>query len=192
MSMMPRAEEILRYWSDLGPEGWYAGGDALDGEIRARFERDWNEAAEGKHHDWMYCPEGMLAFLILTDQFPRNMFRDSAKAFATDPQARKVAHYIWQNKADLAIEEPLRQFCYMPLMHSENPFDQDRCVALFAARMPESGANNTLHARAHREIIRRFRRFPFRNKALGRESTEAEKAFLDAGAYGSILRELQV
>lgn len=191
MTMMPRADAILRYWTDLGPEGWYAGGEGLDAEIRARFEGDWTEAAAGQHHDWMYCPEGMLAYLILTDQMPRNMFRGTAQAFATDRQARQVAHYIWQNRADLEIAEPMRQFCYMPLMHSESPFDQDRCVALFAARMPETGAGNLLHARAHREVIRRFRRFPFRNEALGRASTPDERAFLSEGGYGAIVQALQ-
>ncbi|MCB1388922.1 MAG: DUF924 domain-containing protein [Rhodobacteraceae bacterium] len=190
MPINPRAEAILAYWQDLGPEGWYAGGEALDREIRSRFEGDWNTAAQGGNSDWMHCPEGMLAYLILTDQFPRNMFRGSGKAFSTDPLARRVAHYAWQNGADLRIDEPIRQFFYLPLSHSESPFDQDRCVALTKARMPETGAGNLLHARAHREIIRRFRRFPFRNEALGRASTPAEIDFLQNGGYGAIVRAL--
>ena len=139
MPINPRAEAILAYWQDLGPEGWYAGGEALDREIRSRFEGDWNTAAQGGNSDWMHCPEGMLAYLILTDQFPRNMFRGSGKAFSTDPLARRVAHYAWQNGADLRIDEPIRQFFYLPLEHSENPFDQDRSVALVKARMVEAG-----------------------------------------------------
>ena len=191
MTMMPRAEAILRYWTDLGPAGWYAGGKALDEEIRGRFLADWTEAAAGKLHNWMSCAEGMLAYLILTDQFPRNMFRGSGQAFATDVQARRVAHYAWQNQADLRVKEPIRQFFYLPLEHSESPFDQDRCVALIKARMPETGDGLLLHARAHREIIRRFRRFPFRNEALGRVSTPEEKAFLAEGGYGAMVRALQ-
>jgi Uncharacterized protein conserved in bacteria len=190
MSITSRAETVLRYWTDLGPEGWYAGGEALDSDIRQRFAGDWAEAAAGAYGDWMHCAEGMLAYLILTDQFPRNMFRGSAQAFATDPLARRVAHYAWQNQADLKIDEPVRQFFYLPLSHSESPFDQDRCVALTKARMPQTGEGTLLHARAHREVIRRYRRFPFRNEALGRVSTPEEQAFLASGGYGAIVREL--
>ena len=191
MTIHPQAETVLRYWTDLGPEGWYAGGEALDEEIRSRFRSLWDEADAGGLCDWMSSPEGMLAYLLLTDQFPRNMFRGAAEAFATDAKARRVAHYMWQNGADLKIEEPLRQFCYLPFMHSETTFDQDRCVALFLARMPETGASNALHARAHRSVIRRFRRFPFRNEALGRETTAEEQAWLDEGGYGAEVRALE-
>ncbi|PWE30126.1 DUF924 family protein [Pararhodobacter marinus] len=191
MTTTARADAILDYWDDLGPEGWYAGGEALDDEIRARFEEDWNDAQAGRLRHWMSCPEGMLAFLLLTDQFPRNMFRGQAKAFATDYKARRVSHYMWLNMADLKIDEPLRQFCYLPLMHSESPFDQDRCVALMIARLPETGADNVVHACAHRNVIRRFRRFPFRNEALGRETTPDEAAWLAEGGYGAIVRQLQ-
>ncbi|MCA2010706.1 DUF924 domain-containing protein [Cereibacter sphaeroides] len=191
MTTTPRADAVLRYWRDLGPEGWYAGGEQLDAEIRNQFEETWTLAQAGALRNWMSCPEGMLAFLILADQFPRNMFRGSAKAFATDYKARRVAHYMWQNTADLHIEEPIRQFCYLPLMHSESPFDQDRCVALMIARMPETGASNVLHACAHRDVIRKFRRFPFRNEALGRVTTPEEQAWLDAGGYGQEVQRLQ-
>ena len=191
MTIHPRAQAILTYWHELGPEGWYAGGEALDAEIRTRFEDDWNEAAQGGLSTWMSCPQGILAYLLLTDQFPRNMFRGQGKAFDTDARARKAAHYAWQNQADLRIPEPVRQFFYLPLMHSESMFDQDRCVALMIARLPETGASNVLHACAHREIIRRFRRFPFRNTALGRVSTPAEEDFLNNGGYGAIVRELE-
>ena len=131
----------------------------------------------------------MLAYLLLTDQFPRNMFRDEGRAFASDPLARHVATFAWHKKIDLGIDPPLRQFFYLPLMHSESIVDQDRCVALFKARMPDA-ANNLLHARAHREVIRRFGRFPYRNAALGRQTTPEEQAFLDGGSYGAIVREL--
>lgn len=191
MPISPRAKAVLGYWRDLGPAGWYAGGESLDAEIRSRFEEDWSTAVSGGHRSWMHCPEGILAFLLLTDQFPRNMFRGQGKAFATDPLARRAAHYAWQNQLDLRIDEPMRQFFYLPLEHSESPFDQDRAVALIKARMPETGAETLLHARAHREIIRRFRRFPFRNEALGRETTPEERAFLEAGGYMAIVRELQ-
>lgn len=190
MTMTPRARAVLDFWTELGPAGWYAGGEELDGRITAAFAEDWQQAAAGGLATWFSCPHGMLAYLLLTDQFPRNMFRGQAQAFATDPQARRVAHLAWQKGMDLRIGEPLRQFFYLPLMHSESTFDQDRCVALTIARLPETGAGTVLHARAHREVIRRFRRFPFRNAALGRESTPAETAWEAAGGYMSEVRAL--
>ena len=189
MAISARAEAILGYWNDLGPAGWYAGSAEIDDEVRRRFLSDWTEAHAGGLRPWLTCSDGILAYLLLTDQFPRNMFRDQGRAFATDPLARQVATFAWQKKADLGIEPPLRQFFYLPLMHSETIIDQDRCVALFKARMPEA-ENNLLHARAHREVIRRFGRFPFRNASLGRQDTPAERAFLESGAYGAIVREL--
>ena len=189
MAISARAEAILGYWNDLGPAGWYAGSAEIDDEVRRRFLSDWTEAHAGGLRPWLTCSDGILAYLLLTDEFPRNMFRDQGRAFATDPLARQVATFAWQKKADLGIEPPLRQFFYLPLMHSETIIDQDRCVALFKARMPEA-ENNLLHARAHREVIRRFGRFPFRNAALGRQDTPAERAFLESGAYGAIVREL--
>lgn len=190
MPIPARAAEVLQYWTDLGPEGWYAGGDALDADVRAKFLPDWELAARGGAMGWQSCPEGMLAYLILTDQMPRNMFRGEAKAFATDPRARAVATRAWQHRTDLRVAEPMRQFFYMPLMHSESSFDQDRCVCLMLARMPEAGKGSALHARAHREIIRKFRRFPFRNQALGRVSSPEEVTFLTEGGYGEIVRNL--
>lgn len=187
MTLPARADAVLRYWTDLGPAGWYAGGANLDADIRTRFAADWEAAREGGCHDWAASPRGCLALLILTDQFPRNIFRGQAEAFDTDPLAREVAARVVQHGYDLSIEGPLRQFLYLPMMHSENRVDQDRCVALFTARMP---SENLLHARAHREIIRRFGRFPFRNAALGRASTPAEEDFLSKGGYGAIVRAL--
>ena len=190
MTISPQAEAVLGYWRDLGPAGWYASNTTIDTEIRRRFESTWNEALAGGLGSWMSCPEGILAYLLLTDQFPRNMFREQGKAFATDALARRAAALAWQSGRDLKIDGEIRQFFYLPLMHSENSFDQDRCVALFLSRMRDRGGNNTLHARAHREVIRRFRRFPFRNAALGRDSTAAEKDFLASGGYGAVVRSL--
>ncbi|MCL4674931.1 MAG: DUF924 family protein [Pararhodobacter sp.] len=191
MQISAKADAILRYWTELGPESWYAGGEALDGDIRDRFLDTWTEAAGGAFQGWMVSAEGMLAYILLTDQFPRNMFRGQARAFSTDTRARSVASRAWQHKADLRIDEPLRQFFYLPFMHSESTFDQDRCVCLMVARMPQGGRNSILHARAHREIIRRYRRFPFRNTALGRDSSPSEAEFLASGGYAEIVRRLQ-
>ena len=188
--MPQRAEAIVDYWTEVGPEGWYAGGDALDVEIRERFLSDWEEAAEGGLADWRSNATGALAYLILTDQFPRNMFRDEPRAFATDRMARNAAMIAVQRDFDLKTDEPIRQFFYLPFMHAEDTFDQDRCVRLVIARMPETGEENLRHARAHRDVIRRFGRFPYRNETLGRKTTEEEARFLDEGGYGAVVRAL--
>ena len=190
MAISARAEAILGYWNDLGPAGWYAGSAEIDDEVRRRFLSDWTEAHAGGLRPWLTCSDGILAYLLLTDQFPRNMFRDQGRAFATDPLARQVATFAWQKKADLGIEPPLRQFFYLPLMHSESQTDQDRCVRLMLTRIPETGKDNLRHAKAHREVIRRFGRFPYRNEALARKDTPLEEAFVRDGGYGSVLREM--
>ena len=139
---------------------------------------------------WLTYPSGTLAYIILTDQFPRNMHRNSGEAFATDGIARAAAKMAIDRNWDLRIDEPARQFFYLPLMHSECLADQERCVRLMMTRMPETGASNLVHARAHREVIRRFGRFPYRNEALARQTHGAEAAFLAAGGYGAMVREL--
>jgi uncharacterized protein (DUF924 family) len=188
---MPRtAGEIVTFWEEVGPRGWYAVDPALDRAIRDRFLEVWVNATRGDYRDWLSAPRGALGYLILTDQFPRNMFRDEGRAFATDRRARDAAIIAVQRNWDLHLPEPIRQFFYLPFMHAETTADQDRSVRLIIARMPETGRDNLLHARAHREVIRRFGRFPYRNAALGRATTPAEQAFLDGGGYGAIVREL--
>ncbi|NUB43095.1 DUF924 domain-containing protein [Fertoebacter nigrum] len=182
---------VLDYWlGDIGPEGWYAGGDDMDDAIRDRFADLWQAAMEGGLDHWAEGTVGSLAFLILTDQFPRNMFRGDGKAFASDPLARAVAHKATVEGWDLACPEPERQFFYLPFEHSEDPADQDRAVNLIAERMPESGAETLRHAKVHQMVIARFGRFPYRNAALGRQTTPEEQAFLDAGGYAEALRWL--
>ncbi len=189
---MAKPEDILAYWLDeVGPDGWYRGDAALDQEIRDRFEHAWAEAQDGACGLWLTYASGALAYLILADQFSRNMFRGTGQAFASDRAARAVAKAAISKGWDMKIDEPARQFFYLPLMHSENLCDQDRCVRLMKERMPETGAENLLHARAHREIIRQFGRFPFRNQALHRETTDAEARFLENGGYGEVLRGLK-
>ena len=139
---------------------------------------------------WLTYPTGTLAYIILTDQFSRNMFRGQAQAFATDAVALAAAKVAINRGWDLRIDEPARQFFYLPLMHSENLCDQDRCVRLICERMPEHRSENLIDARAHREVIRRFGRFPHRNEALNRNSTEPERAFEMNGGYGAVLREV--
>ncbi len=189
---MSTVDEVISFWIDeVGPKGWYANDPALDAEISERFGALWEKARAGRLGNWASCPRGCLAFLIVTDQFPRNIFREDGRAFATDELARKVAARACHLGFDRRIPEPARQFFYLPLMHSESQMDQDRCVRMFLLRMPETGANNLLHARAHRAVIRQFGRFPYRNTALGRETTRPEQAFLDGGGYMSAVEALQ-
>ena len=189
---MVTPEEINSFWLDeTGPEGWYKGGAALDQAMRDRFEPTWNAAMEGRFGLWLTYPSGALAYIILLDQFPRNMFRDTGRAFASDRIALAAAKQAIHRGWDLKIDEPARQFFYMPLMHSENLCDQDRCVRLMKERMPDSGASNLHHARAHREVIRRFGRFPTRNAALSRVSTGAERDYVANGGYRQALEQVQ-
>lgn len=189
---MTNPEDILAFWLDeKGPEGWYMGGDALDQEIRDKFEEVYVRACEGALSLWLTYPTGALAYIILLDQFSRNMFRDTPKAFATDGLARAAAKAAISRGWDLRIDEPARQFFYMPLVHSECLSDQDRAVRLIMTRMPETGENTLLHAKAHREVVRKFGRFPNRNAALARETPAAEAVFLDEGGYGATVEAMK-
>ncbi len=185
-------EEVLKFWlDDLGPKDWYAVDEALDDEIRSRFEETWQAACEGKFSLWLTHASGALAYIILTDQFSRNMFRGTGKAFASDKMALAAAKSAIYKNWDMRIDEPARQFFYLPLMHSENLCDQDRCVRLMCERMPKTRESNLLHARAHREVIRKFGRFPYRNDALARPETAHERDYVAQGGYGMTLRSLQ-
>jgi len=184
--------QVLDYWlGDIGAEGWYAGGEALDADIRDRFADLWAAAHAGGLDHWVEGTPGTLAYLIVTDQFSRNIWRGDARAFATDGRALSAAKRSIGAGWDLAAPEPERQFFYMPLMHSEVMADQEACIGFFATRMRETGADNLVHARAHAEVIRRFGRFPFRNAALGRETTAEEAAFLADGGYMAAVSALR-
>ncbi|MCB1342729.1 MAG: DUF924 domain-containing protein [Pseudooceanicola sp.] len=186
-------EDVLNFWLDeVGPDGWYAQDDTLDARIRERFEKTWEGACDGRFSLWLTYASGALAYIILTDQFPRNMFRGSGRAFASDRAALTAAKAAIGKGWDMKINEPARQFFYLPLMHSENLCDQDRCVRLMQERMPESGESNLLHARAHRQVIRQFGRFPYRNEALKRSSTKVETDYVSTGGYGETVRQLQL
>lgn len=190
--MLVGPEEVLSFWLDeVGPAGWYRQDDALDDEIRRRFEATYDKCMQGSLSLWLTYASGTLAYIILTDQFPRNMFRGSGKAFKSDPIARAAAKQAIARGWDQQIDGLARQFFYLPLMHAECLSDQERAVRLIKDRMPDDGGENLLHARAHREVIRRFGRFPHRNDDLGRATQDVELGYLENGGYGRIVRELK-
>ena len=181
---------ILRFWLDeVGPKGWYGGGPALDDTIRDRYLPLWEQARGGGCDIWRAAARPCLALVILLDQFPRNMFRGEGRSFASDAKARGVAKGAISRGQDMQVAPFGRNFFYLPLTHSESFADQERSVARLL--MAGESAENLLHARAHRAVIRRFGRFPYRNAALGRASTPAEAAFLAAGGYAAALAEVK-
>ncbi len=184
--MQSEIERILKFWvEEIGPQGWYEQSDALDVRIRGQFLDLWDDAMAGRLESWMASADGALALIILLDQFPRNMFRGEAAAFRSDPYALGLAKRSIAAGYDQKTPEPQRQFFYLPLMHSEKLADQERCVRMIMLGMPECGDDNLPHAIKHREVIRKFGRFPSRNAALGRTDSEAERAYREAGGYMS-------
>ena len=172
--------EILAFWRDAGPARWYSRDDAFDAEVRRRFLGLWQRAAAGELSSWETSDDGALALVIVLDQFPRNMFRGDIRTYASDAQAREVAHRAIDRGVDARIDGALREFLYLPFMHSEHLADQLRCIELLRA----AGHTESLKwAEHHADIIRRFGRFPHRNGLLGRETTLEEQAFLDQGGF---------
>lgn len=182
---------VLDFWlGEVGPEGWYAGGEVLDRECRMQFLELWQAAHDGGLEHWVDGAAGTLAYLVICDQLARNMHRGSALAFATDARALAAAKRAVEAGWDMAAPEPERQFFYMPFEHSETPEDQAQAVRLLTERMP-SDPEMALHARAHQAIIARFGRFPFRNAALGRDTTPAEADFMAQGGYMAEVNRLR-
>jgi uncharacterized protein (DUF924 family) len=174
------AAKIVAFWREAGPEKWFKKDEAFDSAIREGFAALHMEAAAGKHDDWAATPEGTLALILLFDQFSRNLFRGSAETYAQDEKARAIGTRAIEAGFDLKVDPRVRKFFYMPFMHSESLPDQQRCVALSHA---VGDADLLQYARHHRDIIRRFGRFPHRNAILGRHTTPAEQAFLDGGGF---------
>jgi uncharacterized protein (DUF924 family) len=172
-------QAVLAFWRVAGPDRWFKKDDAFDADIRRRFLETYEAAAASQLADWEATPEGALALAIVLDQFPRNMFRGSARAFAADPLARAVVDRALARGFDEMIEAAERTLFHLPYMHSESLADQERCVALSRAVGPDALKWAELHA----DVIRRFGRFPHRNAVLGRATTPAEQAFLDAGGF---------
>jgi uncharacterized protein (DUF924 family) len=174
------AAEVVSFWQEAGPDRWFNKDAAFDQRIRERFLATYETAAAGKLSSWEESAQGALALLILLDQFPRNMFRGDARAFATDPLARAVTAGAIVRGFDSQVPKDLRGFFYLPFEHSEDLADQERCIALHKAI---GDVENLKWAEIHADIIRRFGRFPHRNAALGRITTPEEQAFLDGGGF---------
>jgi uncharacterized protein (DUF924 family) len=172
--------DVLAFWRAAGPPKWFKKDLAFDAEIAARFGAVWRTAAAGQLATWEEMPETALALVIVLDQFPRNMFRGERQAFATDASARAVADRAIARGFDQAVAPAERMFFYLPFEHSEEMADQEFAVALFRAA---GDAELVKWAELHADIIRRFGRFPHRNAVLGRTTTPAERAFLDAGGF---------
>ena len=188
-------EDVLAFWfGELDASGradevhrkqWFASDPAFDEEIRQRFKALHGEIAAGGHREWRTSDRGLLASIVVLDQFSRNMFRGTAKAFAADPLAQELADAAVTAGADRAARYDERGFVYLPFTHAEDLAAQNRAVALFeswAAELSPSLADGALtqlrYAVMHRDIVARFGRFPHRNKALRRDSTPDEQAFL--------------
>ena len=176
-------DEVLDFWfGELAYEDWFTGGPELDAKVRARFLGLYEKLKAGFDERRIEDARTALAAIIVFDQFPRNMFRNSAAAFATDDLAAGIARIAVERGWDHAGPEGARPFFYLPFMHSEILADQERCVDLFRALGEGRGLDFAIE---HRDIVARFGRFPHRNRVLGRESTPAEIEFLESHAgYG--------
>jgi len=176
----PTPADILTFWREAGRDRWYKQNAAFDADVRRRFLALWRKAAAGDLSSWEATDDGALALTIVLDQFPRNMFRDDPRTYESDALARGVAGRAIDRGADRRIDAVLLEFLYMPFMHSEHLPDQVRCIALFGGT---PNTENKHYAEQHADIIRRFGRFPHRNRILGRPTTPEEQAFLDAGGF---------
>ncbi len=175
-----QADVVLAFWELAGPERWFARNESFDANFRQHFIEAHHAAARRECEDWLHTADGALALLILLDQFPRNCFRGSAHAYATDGLALHYAKGAVAAGFDRQVTPNLRVFFYLPFEHAEDPAEQARSVALHAALPGEDASKWALE---HQDIIRRFGRFPHRNAALGRETTPEEQRFLDEGGF---------
>lgn len=184
--MIAEARSLLDFWFEGEPDRfrkrWFLADPAFDAALRERFRETWEAARAGAREDWAATPLGALALVLALDQLPRNLHRGFALAFATDRKARSVASAALERGFERSLGAVERLFLYLPFEHSESIADQERSVALFEAEAASPGFAGPdgpiAYARRHRDVIRRFGRFPHRNEALGRRSTPDERAWL--------------
>lgn len=180
---MVSPREILDFWfRETPPERWFSSDPEFDALIREKFEETWRQARESGLSQGQSM-EKALAEILLFDQFPRNMFRGTAQAHATDGLARNAARMAVERDFDLEVPVGIRQFFYLPFMHSEDLADQDLCLRLIRERLGESHSSYGYAVR-HRHVIARFGRFPARNGPLGRTSTPEEAEYLRSNPSG--------
>lgn len=177
---MSEPSDVIAFWREAGSGKWFAKDDAFDAAFRDLFRDDHLAAARRERDVWAETPDGSLALCLLLDQWPRNCFRQTGHAFATDPLARLFARRAVAAGHDQVFEEEIRPFFYLPFQHSEDLADQDLALVLFGRLTPPDADK---WARHHRGIIARFGRFPHRNAALGRTSTPEELAFLTTDGF---------
>jgi uncharacterized protein (DUF924 family) len=191
--MVATWREVLDFWfgapdaPDFGEprDAWFEKSAEFDAEVRDRFVGTWVAAAQHQLDDWLDAPLSALALIIVLDQFPRNMFRASAKAFVADRQAQSVAEHVVARGWDRDLKPAQRWFVYLPFEHAESLALQERCMELFAGLVDHAGSASAIEfARRHHDVIRRFGRFPHRNAILGRDSTPEEIEFLKQPGSG--------
>jgi uncharacterized protein (DUF924 family) len=169
-------QEILDFWfADEVKAKWFNSTPEFDQLLRQRFENIWGLARAGSYDHWEQEAQSALALVIILDQFPLNMFRQDARQYSTEAHARKISSAAIDRGLDQQLTQPQKGFLYLPFMHSEKLEDQERSVELYE----KAGlTDNSGYARHHRDVIKRFGRFPHRNKFLGRESTTEEIEYL--------------
>jgi uncharacterized protein (DUF924 family) len=177
---LPDANDVVSFWRAAGPARWFRADASFDRLVGLRLGRAHKAATEGRLDHWLLTVQGALALLVLLDQAPRNLFRGTARAFATDAQARAITRLALDRGWDKRVPRSLRGFFYLPLMHSEDLADQEECCRLYRAM---GDLANLKWAVIHRDIINEFGRFPHRNAMLGRETTAKEQTFLDSGGF---------
>ncbi len=196
-ALMASFDSLLDYWfgkltngfaDPAHRAGWFTGRAAFDADLTARFAHLLDSVHTGKLDEWLDSPRGILAYVLTCDQLPRNIFRGSRRAFATDKLALAAARRAVEAGSDQRLEFDERGFLYLPFEHSENLVDQHTCVGLFMSLRDETPSgnrqltgNSLRFAQRHRDIIRRFGRFPHRNAVLERTSTPDEARFIAQG-----------
>ncbi|MGJ3253440.1 MAG: DUF924 family protein [Elainellaceae cyanobacterium] len=187
---MVQASDVLEFWfgkpssEDAEYEQrrklWFRKRETVDQEIQKRFGATYDRAASGQLDDWKKSPAGCLALVIVLDQFPRNMFRNDPKAFATDEKALAISQWAIARHFDQDLTPIRRLFLYLPFEHSEQLTHQNQSVEYFARLLDEAPELSDTYSYAirHRQVIERFGRFPHRNSILGRDSTPEEREFL--------------
>ena len=174
-------DDIINFWLQAGPQIWFKKDEAFDQSVKEKFQTLPDQIIEGQYDHWQTNPNGMLASVIALDQFPRNIHRDTARAFAYDEAARKYAKTAIDQQWDQQVRGELKAFFYLPFMHSEDINDQQYCLDIYNKAGDEDGAD---YARRHMELIEKYGRFPHRNAILGRKSTPEELAYLNTEGAG--------